>query len=185
MRNGSCKSQYPKNFNEHTTHVDDGYHHYRRRRSGLSVKVRNYYLDNRWVAPYNPYLLAMFDCHLNVEIFSTIKLVKYLYTYIYKGHDRVSFHITSEDSREDIDEINQFQSEKWIAAVEAVWRIFKFKMNEMTPSIYTLQLHLPGQQIVSFHKNTSLSSLVDNIDFSKTMLTEFFHMNLKNKKLKI
>ncbi|RCV17480.1 hypothetical protein SETIT_3G223300v2 [Setaria italica] len=28
---------------------------------------RNYKLDNRWVVPYNPYLLRFFNCHINVE----------------------------------------------------------------------------------------------------------------------
>ncbi|XP_027156418.1 ATP-dependent DNA helicase PIF3-like [Coffea eugenioides] len=51
----------------------------------------------------------------------------------------------------------------------------------MTPSVYTLQLHLPGEQVVSFHKNTNLSNLVDSTDFTKTMLTEFFAMNKRSK----
>ena len=56
---------------------------YRRRDDGTSVKVRGKDLDNRWVVPYNAYLLTKFDCHINVEICSTIKAVKYLYKYTY------------------------------------------------------------------------------------------------------
>ncbi|XP_027166339.1 uncharacterized protein LOC113766336 [Coffea eugenioides] len=115
-----CRNRYPKDYVEHTTHSEDGYPHYWRRQNNRSVRVRNHYLDNRWVVPYTPYLLALIDCHLNVEICSNVKLVKYLYKYVYKGHDRVSFHIHSEDALEDIDEIHIFQSARWIAAAEAI-----------------------------------------------------------------
>jgi hypothetical protein len=44
--------------------------------------------DNRWVVPYNPYLTMWYQCHINVEVCSSITAVKYLYKYVYKGHDR-------------------------------------------------------------------------------------------------
>ncbi|XP_022847592.1 uncharacterized protein LOC111370120 [Olea europaea var. sylvestris] len=50
-------------------------------------------LDNRWVVPYNPYLSAKFDCQINVEVCSSIKALKYLYKYVYKGHDRINCFI--------------------------------------------------------------------------------------------
>ncbi|XP_027066497.1 uncharacterized protein [Coffea arabica] len=138
MRNGVCKNHYQKDYIEHTTHSEDGCPHYRRRKNGQSIKLRNHSLDNRWVVPYTSYLLSLIDCHLNVEIYSTIKLVKYLYKYVYKGHDRVSFHIHFENDPEDIYEIHEFQSARWVAAAEVMRRIYRFPSNEMTPSIYTL-----------------------------------------------
>lgn len=51
------------------------------------IMVRGHMLNNTRVVPYNPYLLAMFDCHVNVEVCSAIKAIKYLYKYMYKGHD--------------------------------------------------------------------------------------------------
>ena len=68
MKNGTCKNHYPKPFADFITHSEDGYPHYRRRDNGRSVIVRLHELDNRWVVPYNSYLLALFDCHLNVEV---------------------------------------------------------------------------------------------------------------------
>ncbi|XP_071916209.1 uncharacterized protein [Coffea arabica] len=52
----------------------------------------------------------------------------------------------------------------------------------MTPAVYSLQIHLPGQQLISFNKNSNLLELKRKIDFSKTMLTEFFEMNKANSK---
>jgi hypothetical protein len=63
---------------------------YRRRDDGRKEMVRGHMLDNRWVVPYNPYLIRTFNCHINVEACSSIKSVKYLFKYIYKGHDRAS-----------------------------------------------------------------------------------------------
>ena len=51
---------------------------------------------NRWVVPHNPKLLNKFKCHLNVEICTSIKAVKYLYKYTYKGPDRAMMEIVNE-----------------------------------------------------------------------------------------
>ena len=81
-RTGQCKNNYPRDFCEQTTIGNDSFPKYKRRDDDASIKVRGKDLDNRWVVPYNAYLLAKFDCHINVEICSTIKAVKYLYKYI-------------------------------------------------------------------------------------------------------
>ena len=60
------------------------------------------------------FLLVKFDCYINVEICSTIKAVKYLYKYIYKGHDRVAFNINYQEDSDNIDEIKNFQAAQWI-----------------------------------------------------------------------
>ncbi|XP_074560285.1 uncharacterized protein LOC141816402 [Curcuma longa] len=182
MKSGNCKNHYPKNFTSHTYHADDGYPHYRRRNDGQRVRIRNHELDNRWTVPYNPYLLALFDCHMNVEICSTIKLVKYLYKYIYKGHDVVKYSFISIDDCTEIDEIKEFQDARWVGPSEAMWRIFAFKLNQVNPTVYTLQVHLDGQQFVSFSKSSDLVMLAENSHFSRTTLTEFFWMNKQNKK---
>jgi hypothetical protein len=48
----------------------------------------SFVFDNHWVVPYNPYLTMLYQCHINVEVYSSITVVKYLYKYFYKGHDR-------------------------------------------------------------------------------------------------
>ncbi|KAM6547758.1 hypothetical protein CsatB_019434 [Cannabis sativa] len=151
-----CKSNYPKNYAPFTSVGNDCFPIYRRRNNRTHVKVRGTHLDNRWVVPYNSYLLATFDCHINVEICSTIKAVKYLYKYIYKGHDRVAFNLVSEPRNDEVDEIRQFQMARWIAAPEAMWRIYGFIVNEMYPSVYSLHLHLEHQHPVTFRADQDL-----------------------------
>ena len=45
-------------------------------------------LDNRWVVPYNAWLSLKYNCHINVELTVSVAAVKYLYKYVYKGHDK-------------------------------------------------------------------------------------------------
>lgn len=40
------------------------------------------------IVPYNPGLLLKYNCHLNVEVVSTVHGVKYVFKYVYKGHDK-------------------------------------------------------------------------------------------------
>ncbi|KAL5542818.1 hypothetical protein UlMin_010528 [Ulmus minor] len=182
--NGKCKSHYPKKYCSQTYLANNSYPKYKRRNDNQTVKVRGHYLDNQWVVPYNPYLLAKFNCHINVEICSTVKVVKYLYKYIYKGHDRIAFHIDSNNTEKDIDEIQNFQSARWISPPEAVWRIYSFILNEKHPSVYTLQLHLENQQLITFKKTDKLDRIINNDFASRSMLTEYFNMNKTNQKAK-
>jgi len=52
--------------------------------------------DNRWVVPYNPYMTMWYQCHINVEVCNSITALKYLYKYVYKGHDRALAVVQSE-----------------------------------------------------------------------------------------
>ena len=80
MRGGSYFNQFPKKFTDTTSSTTkDGYLFYRRRDNSRTVEVRGIKLDNRWVVPYNPYLLLKYNAHINVEICSTVSAAKYLY----------------------------------------------------------------------------------------------------------
>ena len=89
MKNGKCSKNYPCNFNSVTIVNKNGYPVYHRRNPGYSVIKSVKILNNRWVVPYNPYFSLKYNCHINVEICSSIKSVKYLYKYVYKDSDRV------------------------------------------------------------------------------------------------
>ncbi|KAJ0985328.1 hypothetical protein J5N97_003684 [Dioscorea zingiberensis] len=140
--------------------------------------VRGHNLDNRWVVPYNPYLLKRYNCHINFEICSSITAVKYLYKYIYKGHDRVAINIRDEGSPSTVDEIKNFRDALWVSAPEAIWRIYSFKLSKIYPSVVPIHVHLPNKQLVTYCKNKDLRCLLDEDNLSHTMLTEFFKRNL-------
>ncbi|XP_062198826.1 uncharacterized protein LOC133901487 [Phragmites australis] len=107
---GSCKNHYLRLFNVDTMQGKDPYPTYRRRDDDRHVTVQKYQLDNMWVIPYNSYLLRLFNYHINVEVCSSIKVVKYMFKYIYKGHDRVSVSV-NEANNNGIDEIKQYREE--------------------------------------------------------------------------
>ncbi|KAL5582136.1 hypothetical protein UlMin_014578 [Ulmus minor] len=173
-RNGKCKNHYPKAYSPERYIGNNSYPKYKRRNDGQKVKVRRQYLDNRWVIPYNRYLLAKFDCHINVEICSTIKAIKYLYKYIYKGHDQIAFHINTDNDTNNVDKIENFQSARWISPPEAMWIIYGFPLNEMYPSVITLQLHLEDKQLITFRKSEYVEKVINNDFSSRSMLTEYF-----------
>jgi len=104
MVNGVCSKKFPKPFCEETVINENSYPQYRRR-PGQAVTIRrgnsDLLIDNRWVVPYNPYLSAKYQCHINVEICAEISAVKYLYNYVYKGHDKIVL-----DVGESFDEVN-------------------------------------------------------------------------------
>ena len=91
----SCSKKFPKDLASATTATEDPYRHYRRRSSqdgGESVAFtfgnRASQIDNLWIVPYSPPLLERFDCHINLEIGSSVAVVKNIYKYLYDGPDR-------------------------------------------------------------------------------------------------
>jgi len=175
--NKGCKNKYPRDFCNNTIFGQNLYPLYKRRNTNFCAKVRGQMLDNRWVVPYNPYLSAKFDCHINVEVCSSIKIVKYLYKYIYKGHDCINFSVLTHDAEKNIDEISAYQSARWISPLEAMWRIFSFNLSEICPTIYSLQLYIENHQQVIYDNEDNLCTVVENENTKKKKLTEFFRMN--------
>ena len=98
----ACSKCFPKSFNPATNITANcSYPEYRRRRMAERDVVRGKsVLDNRHVIPYNPYLMQKLNCHINVESGQKLKAVKYIYKYIYKGHDEGALHINQETPSE-------------------------------------------------------------------------------------
>ncbi|KAG5546078.1 hypothetical protein RHGRI_018302 [Rhododendron griersonianum] len=100
------------------------------------------------------------------------------------GHDKIVFKIIAQRNNEAVDEITQFQIARWVTPPEAMWQIYKFNLFDMHPSVIALQLHLENCQVVGFKKSTNLDNVADLEFFSRTMLTQFFHMNRYDKDAK-
>jgi hypothetical protein len=58
MKDGKCSKGFPKPFQAQTVMTNDGYPIYARPDDGRSYNVGNVFADNRWIVPYNPYVLA-------------------------------------------------------------------------------------------------------------------------------
>lgn len=178
MIDGECRFRYPRQFCESTQQGKDSYPIYRRRDDGQRVTIRRAELDNRWVVPYNPVLLMRYNCHINVEICSSIKAVKYLYKYIYKGHDKASFSVDkSENDDTVINEIKQYRDARCITPPEAVYRLFKFPLYNMNPPVLQLGVHLEGMHMVAFKETADLREVARSEKAQTSMLTEYFKMN--------
>jgi hypothetical protein len=127
-----------------------------RRDTGHTVVVHGIELDNRWVVPHNVYLSTKYDEHINVEVCNNICAVKYLFKYVYKGHDCATVELSrqSDNATEgnvvDIDEIKKYLDCRYVSASKAAWRIFKFDMHDRFPTVERLHYHLPDQQMVLF-----------------------------------
>jgi len=153
---------------------------YRRRDDGRRVRIRGAELDNRCVVKYNPGLQMRYNCHINVEACSNIKAVKYLYKYVYKGHDRASFSVDPSQHEQDgvINEIRQYRNARYISPSEAVHRIFGFPLFGVYLAVLQLQLHLPGMQSVPYEESENLEDVVRRAGSDMTILTEYFKMNI-------
>jgi hypothetical protein len=98
MKDGRCSKGYPKQYCNDTFIRPDVYPNYQRRSDGPHIIKNGYQFSNRDIIPFNAYLSAKYDCHINVEIVTTKMVVKYLSKYIYKGHDRASVTINNDQA---------------------------------------------------------------------------------------
>jgi hypothetical protein len=137
-------------------------------------------MDNQWVMPYNPCLPRTFNYHINVEACGSIKSVKYLFKYIYKGHDRASVVIREADKADEkgnIDEIKQYRDARWVMPLEALWRIYGFGLSKNHPPVQQLRLHLPDMHMVAFHKWDKVERIINRSGVEESMLTAYFDAN--------
>ncbi|POS84271.1 hypothetical protein EPUL_003259 [Erysiphe pulchra] len=68
MRVGKCSEGFPKRFFEQTTMVGNSFPEYARPDNGLRWGNERFMFNNRWVVPYNPYLIKKYEAHINVDI---------------------------------------------------------------------------------------------------------------------
>jgi len=179
---GKCSKHYPKPYLEETRMDEDAYPYYRRRNNGKSFeRPGGYIVDNRYVVPYCPTLSIIFNCHINVEVVSSIKSVKYLYKYIYKGHDAAAITIESitNNITIDHDEIRNFIETRYVGPVEACWRILEKKLQDKSHTIVRLPIHLPNEQNVII-ENESIEEAMTGALNQVTMLIDYFSLNSRD-----
>jgi hypothetical protein len=105
-----------------------------------------------------------YKCHINVEVCSSIMTVKYLYKYVYKGHDHALAVVQPEvgalpatvpqavaggadgnNVPATRDEIQNYLDGRYVSASEACHWLFAFDLHGMHPNVYRLVVHLPNE----------------------------------------
>ncbi|XP_036147162.1 uncharacterized protein LOC118647075 [Monomorium pharaonis] len=165
---------------------EDAYPYYRRRNNGSSFeRPGGYVVDNRYLVPYCPILSIIFNCHINVEVVSSIKSVKYLYKYIYKGHDAAAITIepVTENIIIDHDEIRDFIEARYVGPVEASWRILEKKLQDKSHTIMRLPVHLPNEQNIIIENGSDEDTITSALD-QVTMLIDYFALNSRDEEAK-
>ncbi|CAG8806897.1 19991_t:CDS:1, partial [Gigaspora margarita] len=174
LRNGKCIYQYPKPIIPETYIDKKGYVQYRHRTQ-----------NDAWVVPYNPILLLNLECHINFEIAFTVNLFMYLYKYFFKGPDYVKYNINTsntknsnsttsettnnnESSTKSVNKFKDYINRRYLLALEAAWRIFRYPITTSDPSVQILPIHLLNTNIPQYScsQNNSLSiSLLNHYFF--------------------
>ncbi|GAU45376.1 hypothetical protein TSUD_89960 [Trifolium subterraneum] len=183
MQGGKCAKYFPKRFVNATVIDSEGYPVYRRRDNGVFIKKGELYADNRFVVPYNRFLLLKYDAHINVEWCNQSRSIKYLFKYVNKGHDRVTagfYHGSKDgDGSNVFDEIKMYCDCRYLSACEAVWRIFVFDVNYREPSVERLSFHLEGEQSVIYPDEASIQEVVSKPYAKHTKFLAWMDANKK------
>ncbi|GBN46953.1 hypothetical protein AVEN_170958-1 [Araneus ventricosus] len=174
MRDGQCCKSFPKQFKDDTEENVNGYPIYCRRATE-PVQVGKYSIDNRWVVPYNLWLLKKFNAHINVEVCASVKSVKYLYKYVYKGHNAASVKIQKEGAL-DHDEILSFVEGRYVSTPEAMWSLNEFNLSHKSHTVVRLAVHLPQQQPIVYQDGQEAQA-IERAALRKTTLTSWFELS--------
>ena len=171
MENGKCKKDFPKPLHQQTDFNVNGYPLYKRC-GQHRAELRNHTVNDSWVVPHNPQLLMKFNCHMNVEICTSVKSVKYIFKYIHKGNDAA--HIEIRQNYLNHDEVLQHLNARYVGPHQAIYRLMQYKMHDKSHTIIRLAVHLPLEQRIPFRPGQEERALQVG---QQTTLTEFFKLN--------
>eukprot|EP00501_MAST-03F_sp_TOSAG23-6_P001966 GSMAST32.ASY1.ANO1.2050.1 assembled CDS len=178
---------FPKDYCKETKMRDDSFPQYRRRKEedgGIIAISRGRKITNQMIVPYNPFLSLKYNCHINVEVCTSISSVKYLFKYVYKGHDRIMYEVRASTTDDDSirDEIKEYIDARYVSTSEATSRILSHPMYEMYPPVERLEVHAPNEQFVSYQENSddeqeNANAAAALFQAKRTQLTAFFFLN--------
>ncbi|KAL1447196.1 hypothetical protein WDU94_005473 [Cyamophila willieti] len=140
---GICTKFYPRP-DVMTTHVDHrGFVQYRRdlnNKAQMNISRGRVpvfkEVDDGWVVPYNPTLLLKYEAHINLEIASTRRVIKYLFKYLMKGGSLQNVTVTPLHQQEN--EVDYFVTKRMVGASDACWRLLDFNISESEPAVECL-----------------------------------------------
>uniref|UniRef100_UPI0035900D4F uncharacterized protein n=1 Tax=Myxine glutinosa TaxID=7769 RepID=UPI0035900D4F len=159
VKDGVCSKGFPQAYAAETLASIDGYALYKRPPNGPTITVHGTDVDCQFVVPFNAYLLKKYRAHINIEVCASIKSIKYLFKYVYNGHDCASIEIR-ERGRVEVDEIKTYLDCRYVSAPVAAWRLMEFEMHKQSHSITRLAVHLPELQTVVFRDGNEEEAIV-------------------------
>jgi len=188
--NQQCMKRFPKDFTSRThMEPESNYVHYRRRsphdggvQCGFGPKSNRCHIDNRWVVPYNPALLLIFECHINVEILAeTFAGIKYLFDYVTKGGvgDFAVYNQTLNIPRnvrgqQVYDTIRAFRMSRIIGPHHALSRLMSYSMSDIRPAVMDLPIHLEHQQNIIFKPTDTVNQILNRQTYKDSKLMNYF-----------
>ncbi|KAE8739271.1 hypothetical protein FOCC_FOCC015231 [Frankliniella occidentalis] len=167
----ACSKFFPKPHTD-VTHVDErGFWHYQRNSENTATKEyrgQTVTISDCDIVPYNAALLLKYNCHLNVEIASTRKIIHYLFKYMTKGTPLTRVFVAREEDNGD--EVEQYITRRHIGASDAAWRLLEFHVTGRDPTVQQLPIHLQDRQYVLFRPGEE----ADAIENSSSPLIQYF-----------
>ena len=122
------------------------------------------------------------NAHINVEVCSSIKSVKYIFKYVHKGHDCANIELrTASDAAHErlemasIDEISTFLNTRYVIAPEAMWRLFEYRVHNQSHVVICLALHLDHQLQSVYFRLGNEEAVFEQAKV--TTLIAWFHLN--------
>ena len=133
-------------------------------------------VDNRWVVPYCAWLLWKYKYHINVKSITSIKAIKYIYKYVYKGHDCTTMQFGTCQN-----EVQLYLDARYISSYESGWRIYKFHMHKESPNVRHLQVHVEKENLISWDEEQTpdTQTMMEQAAFWNTTLSAYFKANEK------
>ncbi|KAJ1262208.1 hypothetical protein BS78_09G089200 [Paspalum vaginatum] len=154
--------------------------------NGRFVEKGGVRLDNRWVVPYNMYLLKKFQAHINVEWCNKGIFIKYLFKYVTKGPDCAKIYIQRIKDGQDapydagsdtINEVKEYLDCRYICEHDAYWRVFGFDIHRHYPAVERMHVHLLGENFITYDAKQNMAEVLSEEFLRRTMLTQWFIAN--------
>lgn len=95
-----------------------------------------------------------------MEACTSLRAVKYIYKYIYKGFECARVEISERGNQQiNINEVKNYIDGRYISAPEVMLRLLKNKMHDRSHSIIRLPVHLPNQQTITFEEGNEQEAI--------------------------
>ena len=127
----------------------------------------------------------MFNSHINVEVVTSVTAPKYLYKYVYKGHDAAGIQITNGENGEseerviNHDEVKDHIEARYVGPNEAVWRILDKKMQKKSHPVIRLLVHLLNEHSITIPADMNEDRIRTSIS-RVSMLIDYFALNVRD-----